>query len=171
MGAMSTVPVSRATSAVRSMVGPGMGSAQSKYSRRVSTQKYMVLNSSGRQMICAPCPAASRTSRMAVRTFSSLSTWPMNCTPAILIIWVSSPASTKRRHHALGPVSHEAALVVEVHAHPELAGAGLDGPLQLAHAVGRRPHHGEALGEIVHQPQLVDQAPVPALGQRVIGER
>jgi hypothetical protein len=61
-----------------------MGSAQSKYSRRRSTQKYMVLNSSGRQMIRAPRPAACRTRRMALSRFIALSTCPANCTPAIL---------------------------------------------------------------------------------------
>ena len=71
---------------MRSIVGPGIGSAQSKYSRRVSTQKYIVLNSSGRQMMRAPRSAASRTMRMAVRMLVSLSAFPTNCTPAILTI-------------------------------------------------------------------------------------
>ena len=68
---------------MRSVVGPGTGSAQSKYSGFVSTQKYMVLNSSGRQAILAPRAAASRTMRSALAMLAARSAWPMNCTPAI----------------------------------------------------------------------------------------
>src|SRR5213593_2407078 len=107
---------------MRSIVGPGIGSAQSKYSRRVSTQKYIVLNNSGRQMIRAPRPAASRTIRTAVRMFASLSTLPTNCTPAILTMpCLLAPASPERRHHPGRPVPHEPGLVVEVDADPEAA--------------------------------------------------
>ena len=72
MGAIRTMPVSRATAAMRSMVGPGIGSAHSKYSRRVSTQKYIVLKSSDRHTMRAPCAAACRTRRIAVSMFASL---------------------------------------------------------------------------------------------------
>ena len=77
------MPSSPASAPMRSVVGPGTGSAQSKYSGFVSTQKYMVLNSSGRQAILAPRAAASRTMRSAVARLAALSAWPMNCTPAI----------------------------------------------------------------------------------------
>lgn len=59
IGQMSTVPVSIASFAIRSVVVPGIVSAHSKYSCFVSTQKYIVLKSSGGQMICAPRRAAS----------------------------------------------------------------------------------------------------------------
>src|SRR5690242_5642897 len=165
------MPVSRATAAIRSMVGPGMGSAQSKYSRRVSTQKYMVLKSSDRQTMRAPCRAASRTIRMAVCTLASRSTFPTNWTPAIFTGGSSRTVSAECGHDPGGPVSHEAMLVVEVHAHPELAGARIDGALELLHAVSGRAHDGEAVGEVVDEPQVVDDAAVPALRHRVVGER
>ncbi len=68
---------------MRSVVGPGTGSAQSKYSGFVSTQKYIVLKSSGRHAILAPRAAAWRTIRSAVSMLTALSACPTNCTPAI----------------------------------------------------------------------------------------
>jgi hypothetical protein len=83
---------------MRSVVGPGTGSAQSKYSGRVSTQKYIVLNSSGRHAILAPRSAAWRTRRSAVSTLAALSAWPMNCTPAIrTMVWISRSRSLSEK--------------------------------------------------------------------------
>ncbi len=61
-----TAPVSRATLPSASVEGPGMGSARSKLAWSSDWQKYCERKSSGRQMICPPCPAASRTRAMAL---------------------------------------------------------------------------------------------------------
>src|SRR6476661_10970005 len=60
-GTMSTTSSSLASFCMTSVVGPGMGSAMSKRSHCCDLQKYGALNSSLRQMICAPRAAASRT--------------------------------------------------------------------------------------------------------------
>ena len=57
---MSTVPVSRATSASAAVLGPGIGSARSKLAWSSVWQKYWLRNSSGRQISWAPSRAAAR---------------------------------------------------------------------------------------------------------------
>ena len=62
---------SRASAEKRSVEGPGTGSARSNIAGFSSRQKYCERNNSGRQMICAPFPAASRTRHSAFDAFSS----------------------------------------------------------------------------------------------------
>src|SRR6478672_11344210 len=56
-----------------SVVGPGMGSARSNRSHFCDLQKYGALNSSLRQMICAPRAAASRTRSTVAATVAAAS--------------------------------------------------------------------------------------------------
>src|SRR5262249_30312102 len=115
---MTTMLSSRASAPMRSVVGPGMGSAHSKYSGFVSTQKYMVLNSSGRQTILAPRAPASRTRRSALATLAARSTWPMNCSPAIrTMVSLLLAALTESGHDLLREVADQTELVVEVNTH------------------------------------------------------
>jgi hypothetical protein len=60
-GTMMTTSSSLASFCITAVVGPGMGSAMSNRSHCCDLQKYGALNSSLRQMICAPRAAASRT--------------------------------------------------------------------------------------------------------------
>ena len=62
---------SRATAASRSVLGPGMGSARSNRAVSSRWQKYCARKSSGRQTICAPARAASRTRSAAFSRFAS----------------------------------------------------------------------------------------------------
>src|SRR5690349_14496965 len=136
------MPSSRASAPMRSVVGPGTGSAHSKYSGFVSTQKYIVLNSSGRQAIFAPRAAAWRTIRSAISMLTAFSACPMNCTPAIRTM-TCPPELAKRWNDPLREVAEQAKLVIEVNAHPELPRPRRDRPLELLDAVGRGPHDGE----------------------------
>jgi hypothetical protein len=74
IGTTITTASSFATRCIASTVGPGIGSARSNRSASVTLQKYGALNSSCRQMICAPRAAASRTRSIARSTFSCPST-------------------------------------------------------------------------------------------------
>src|SRR5262245_39610688 len=85
--------------------------------------------------------------------------------------WFPQEASAECRSDLLRPVPEEAALVVEVHAHPELRGTGVDRGLELPDTVRGRPCDGEAVGQVVEQPQLLDQAAVAAARRHVIRER
>src|ERR1035437_2305844 len=60
IGTIKTICNSAASARSTSVVCPGIGSAKLKYSCLSDLQKYGALNSSLRQMICAPRPAASR---------------------------------------------------------------------------------------------------------------
>jgi len=68
-----TTPSSFAIFCMTSVVGPGIGSARSKRSHCCDLQKYGALNSSLRQMICAPREAASRMRPTAASTFLAAS--------------------------------------------------------------------------------------------------
>src|SRR5678815_4304249 len=78
---MSTTPSSFAIFCITSVVGPGIVSARSKRSHCCDLQKYGALNSSLRQMTCAPREAASRMRPTAASTFlavsSTASSWMM----------------------------------------------------------------------------------------------
>ena len=60
MGATTTTSSSRASSAILFVIGPGMGSAVSKYRLLRSVMKKSSWKTSGRSKICACLPAASR---------------------------------------------------------------------------------------------------------------
>ena len=70
-------PASRPSSAV---LGPGIGSARAKWAWSSVWQKYWLRNSSCRQTICAPFPAASRTPATAFLMFSAGSDEQAICT-------------------------------------------------------------------------------------------
>src|ERR1051325_229396 len=81
---MITTFASRAVSVSASVDGPGIGSARSKLAWSSVWQKYGLRNSSGRQTICAPRPAASTTRARARRRLSSGSGEQRICTRPIL---------------------------------------------------------------------------------------
>src|SRR6185436_13975629 len=82
--AMITTLVWRAVSASASVVRPGIGSARSKFAWSSAWQKYWLRNSSGRQTICAPRPAAPAMCAIARARLSSGSGEQRICTRPIL---------------------------------------------------------------------------------------
>src|SRR5207249_8860367 len=77
---MTTARISFATRPSASVVGPGTGSARSNAAWSSRWQKYCERNSSGRQITCAPWPAASRTRRVAVSRLATGSGAQRICT-------------------------------------------------------------------------------------------
>src|ERR1041385_3317039 len=83
---MMIAPVSRATLPNDSVEGPGISSASAKLAWSSDWQKYCDRKSSGRQIICAPCRAASRTRVTAFAKFAAGSGPHCICTSATLVL-------------------------------------------------------------------------------------
>ena len=75
--------------------------------------------------------------------------------------------SAEGGHHRF-PVVEEAFLVVEVDAHPELSGAGVDGGLDLRYAVVHGAGDREAVRGVVEQFELLDKIAVRTVRLRAL---
>src|SRR5215475_7207273 len=81
-----------------------------------------------------------------------------------------SPLLSKRRGDLRRPVAQEAFLVVEVHAHPELASARVHRGLELLDALRGRADRREPVRQVVDEAELLDQPVVRAPWKRVAAE-
>src|SRR6185369_2805299 len=141
---MSTVCVSRATSASAAVLGPGIGSARSKLAWSSVWQKYWLRNSSGRQTRAAPRPAASTMRARARFRLSSGSVEQRICTRPILK--VLGAATVRLLLHGRQEVA-EQAIPDRARRCVVAIGVGEDAraalrPERVAHVVGVLAHPG-----------------------------